>query len=144
MPRKYIKKTNRADIDEAAIKLAVGECLRKNLNVSEAARQYGIKRTTLQSRITTLLKKKSLEEILNNDSDNESEEVKYSSKYTVKQVFTIDQEAQLCQYIKKSSDLHYGLSYRQIKIIAFQFGKSLSCKIPENWETHQMAGLCRI
>lgn len=57
MPRTYIKKTDRVNIDEKSVKLAIRECLNERLKVSEAARQYGIKRTTLQSRINTLLKK---------------------------------------------------------------------------------------
>ncbi|CAG9768153.1 unnamed protein product [Ceutorhynchus assimilis] len=89
MPRKYIRKTDRANIDERVMKSALDECLKNRMKVSEAARQYGVKRTTLQSRIKTLLKRKPLEELLNEDSGNElSEEEKIGNKYTVKQVFT--------------------------------------------------------
>lgn len=143
MPRVYVKKTDRNNIDEQRMKLAVKECLKNKVKISEAARQYGIKRTTLQSRIAKLLKKKPLERIIDSDSGNESEEeARFNSKYTVKQVLTMDQEEDLQNYIKKSSDLHYGLSYKQIRILAFQFAKSThTSNIPDNWETNQMAGL---
>lgn len=144
MPRKYIKKTDRVNNDEKSMKLAIKECLSKKLKVKEAARQYGIKRTTLQSRIKTLLKQRSLEEICRDDSGNESDEAapKYSSKYTTKQVFTRDQEAELSDYIKKSSNLHYGLSYKQIRTVAYEFAKSIpDCNLPENWERNKIAGL---
>lgn len=127
------------------MKLAIKECLTKKLKVKEAARQYGIKRTTLQSRIKTLLKERSLEEICRDDSGNESDEAapKYSSKYTAKQVFTRNQEAELSDYIKKSSNLHYGLSYKQIRTVAYEFAKSIpDCNMPENWERNKIAGLC--
>ncbi|KAF2886568.1 hypothetical protein ILUMI_19604 [Ignelater luminosus] len=72
MPRDYTRKTDRAAA-ENSMKSAISKCLKNNLSVSEAATQYGIKRTTLQSRLRTLLKTKSLDRIINNDSGDESE-----------------------------------------------------------------------
>lgn len=88
------------------------------------------------------VKKKPLEELVNEDSGNESSEGEtFGSKYTVKQVFTVAQESELREYIKKCSNLHYGLSYVQIRKIAYQFSKSCRCsRIPSNWETNQIAG----
>ena len=142
MPRNYKRKRDRADIDERVMKSALNECLKNKMKVSEAARQYGVKRTTLQSRIKSLLKKKPLGELLNEDSGNESSGgEEFSSKYTVKQVFTVEQEGQLRDYIKKCSNLHYGLSYVQIRKIAYQFAKSCLCsRIPPNWDINQLAG----
>lgn len=74
---------------------------------------------------------------MRDDSGNESEEAspEYNNKYTAKQVFTRDQELELSDYIKKSTNLHYGLSYRQIRAVAYQFAKSIpNCNMPENWE----------
>lgn len=144
MPRNYVRKTDRANIDETRIRSAMEECLSKRLSVSEAARQYGIKRTTLQSRIATSVKKNPIGRSLNDDSNNDSENPgeNYSSKYTVKQVFTMNQELQLNDYIKKSSNLHYGLTYMQIRVLALQFAKSCpTCRIPDSWEQNKMAGL---
>ncbi|KAF2899971.1 hypothetical protein ILUMI_06214 [Ignelater luminosus] len=72
MPRDYIRKTDRAAMNENNIKSAVIECVKNNLNVSKVTRQYRIKRTTLQSRLGTLLKTKKLDIIINNDSGNKS------------------------------------------------------------------------
>ncbi|KAF2896678.1 hypothetical protein ILUMI_09493 [Ignelater luminosus] len=84
----------------------------------------------------------SLDRIINNDSGYESKgDIKFSSKYTVKQVYTMNQEVELSNCIKKFSDLHYGLSYVQIRTLTFQFAKSSpNCKIPNDWETHKIAG----
>lgn len=144
MPRTYIKKTDRVSINENIMNSAIRECLAGRLKVKEAARQYGLKRTTLQSRI--IKRKRLLDEVPRNydDSGNESEDdgPKYNSKYTAKQVFTKEQELELSAYIKNSSNLHYGLSYKQIRILAFEFAKSLpNCKMPENWEKNKMAGM---
>lgn len=109
------------------------------LNISEASRQYGIKETASQSRITALLKKQPLEEVLNNDSGNESEEdAKYGSKYTAKQVFTIDQEAQLSDYIKKLQ------TFTMVSHISKLGPWHLNMQthlLTDNWETHKMAGM---
>lgn len=146
MPRNYIKKTNRANIDEKNMNNAIRDGLSRRLSVHEASRVYGIKRTTLQSRIKTMLKKQSVEDILRDldkDSGNESESKvqKFSSKYTVKQVFTLSQEKELVEYIKKSSNLNYGLSYKQVLRVAYDFAKNLpNCKMPPNWNLKEMAG----
>lgn len=67
-----------------------------------------MKKSTLQSRVKTLLKKKSLEELLNNvdysgnESPDENSRIQqFGNKYTNRQVFALEQEEQLCCYIKK-------------------------------------------
>nr|CAI5821192.1 unnamed protein product [Callosobruchus analis] len=76
MPRKYAKKTARVEIDENRVKAAMKAVLTKRLSQYKAAQEYGVKRQTIQSRIKTLLKKKTLEEILRGfeDSGNESDD----------------------------------------------------------------------
>ncbi|KAK9746982.1 hypothetical protein QE152_g5637 [Popillia japonica] len=141
MPRNYIKKTNRANIDEKNMKNAIIDDLSRRLSVHEASRVYGIKRTTLQSRIKTMLKKQSVEDILIKIlNESESEVQKFSSKYSVKQVFTLSQEKELVEYTKKSSNLNYGLSYKQVLRVAYDFAKNLpNCKMPPNWNLKEMA-----
>ncbi|KAK9680248.1 CENP-B N-terminal DNA-binding domain [Popillia japonica] len=73
------------------MKLAISSIISKCLSISAAARDYNIKRTTLQSRIKKLSQKFSLEELQNRmgDSGNESdEERKYSNKYCSQQTFS--------------------------------------------------------
>lgn len=67
------------------------------------------------------------------DSANESDEdeaprfpgpvkaVSFSSKYTVNQVFTMQQENELAKYLAKCANLSYGLSYRQVRILAYDY-----------------------
>lgn len=144
MPKKYIKKTNRSEICEKKMRLAIKAVICDRLSKYKAAQEYGIKRTTIQSRIKNLLKKRSLDELKRQleDSGNESEEDgKFSSKYTSQQVFNVEQEAQLSAYIKRSSDLNYGLNYKQIRSLAHDYAKSIvNCRIPKNWEPNKMAG----
>lgn len=142
MPRTYKCKTNRSHIDEDAIKQAIHDVTKKVCGLLEATRRYGIKKSTLQSRINKM-KRNAPDGIidLQSDSGNESEEnMLYSSKYTVNQVFTKIQELELANYIKKTSNLNYGLTYRQIRLLAYDYAKSNKQKVPSSWNTNEIAG----
>ncbi|KAI4455400.1 homeobox-like domain superfamily [Holotrichia oblita] len=144
MPRTYVKKTDRSNINEKHMRQAIYDTMTKKLSEYEAARQYNIKRTTLRSRVKTLLKNKSKSSVIDMlaDSGNESENEKetYSNKYTNRQVFTANQELEMKIYIQRCSDLNYGLSYAMIRKLAYEFSKVIpNCKVPENWTTHQTA-----
>ncbi|KAJ8916934.1 hypothetical protein NQ315_013406 [Exocentrus adspersus] len=145
MPKKYIKKTARCDIDERRIQLAITAVLRIELSQYKAAQDYGVKRQTIQSRIKVLLKKKTVEELLQgwDDSGNESgDDVSYSSKYTSQQVFTTLQESDLVAYVKRCADMNYGLTYEKIRYLAYEYAKVLpSCKLPKNWHLNKIAGI---
>nr|CAI5839755.1 unnamed protein product [Callosobruchus analis] len=118
--------------------------LTKRLSQYKAAQEYGVKRQTIQSRIKTLLKKKTLEEILRGfeDSGNESDDnISYSSKYSSQQIFTAVQEADLVAYIKRCADLNYGLTYEIIRQLAYEYAKALpNCKVPTKWDLNKIAG----
>lgn len=111
MPRKYIPKTDRNQINEDAVKNAVISVFKCTLSERQAAASFNIKRSTLKSRIKKILQKYTKDEYIRknstnvDDSGNESEpddeSPKYSSKYTVRQVFTNEQELMLVKYIKK-------------------------------------------
>lgn len=147
MPRKYIRKTQRANIDENVMKLALKDCLRKTCSTREAARTYGVNRNTLQSRIMNIIKSNEQNKYLDSDSGAEMDEPentkrKFQNKYTVKQVFTTHEEIDFAEYIKRSSDLNYGLSYRQIQTLAYEYAKTIpDCKYPVSWDTNKFAGM---
>ena len=77
-----------------------------------------------------------------NDAGNESEDdsLKFSSKYTVRQVFTNDEEAELEKYIKRCSDINYGLTYQDIQKLAYEYALVLNKNnIPEEWHVSRCA-----
>ena len=145
MVRNYKKKTNRVNIDEIAMKNAIREVLRNKISERGAAINFRVKRGTLHSRIQKI-KKYSHEELCKlygkENSGSESNVEDTLSKYTVHQVFTTEQEHELVQYIKTCSDINYGLTYRQIRVIAYQYGSVLpNCKVPNRWKVNQKAGI---
>lgn len=149
MVRVYKKKTNRANISENDMECAVKQILRKHMSERQASIQFNVKRGTLHSRIQKLKQKYTPLELSKiyeyDDSGNESIEDHsnvYSSKYTVWQVFSNEQEAQLVSYIKTCSNMNYGLTYLQIRTLAFEYASALpNCKYPNKWNETKKAGI---
>lgn len=148
MVRTYIKQTNRANISEVSMKQAIHEILSNRMSQREASRCFDIKRGTLLSRLKKLRTKYSAEQLMQvyrDDSGNEcdnNEDAAYSSKYTVAQVFSTKQEEELVKYIKMCSDMNYGLTYKQIRMLAHEYACIFpECKIPARWQQNKIAGL---
>lgn len=55
-------------------------------------------------------------------------------------MFTTEQEDYIADYIKKASDIYFGLSPTEVRRLAYDFAKSLQIDIPENWEKNKIAG----
>uniref|UniRef100_A0A2A4JR59 HTH psq-type domain-containing protein n=1 Tax=Heliothis virescens TaxID=7102 RepID=A0A2A4JR59_HELVI len=133
MPRRYKRVTDKADVPEANMKLALESVLNKELSIRKAAEQYGVKAGTLQHRIE---KKK---------KENELPNIKvriFENKFTNKQVFTADEEKELEKYIKKSSAIQYGLTLKAVRKLAYEYACALpNCKYPEKWDEDKLAGI---
>ena len=51
-----------------------------------------------------------------------------------KQVFSEAQESELKSYIKKAADIYFGLSPKDVRVLAFQCAKKFNIKMPSTWE----------
>ncbi|KAB0805337.1 hypothetical protein PPYR_02307 [Photinus pyralis] len=130
------------------VKQAILEYFNGVYSEREAARVHSIKRSTLQSRVKKILTNKTKEQYLReqnlNDSGHESDiddsPPKYSSKYTNRQVFSTQEELELEKYIKRCSDINYGLTYVQIQKLAYEFAIALPhCNFPQEWREAKQA-----
>ncbi|XP_055691556.1 zinc finger protein 333-like [Lutzomyia longipalpis] len=54
-------------------------------------------------------------------------------------VFSVAQEESLVEYLNQNTDPHFGLTSRDVKVLAYQFAKSLKIIVP-GWEVNGMAG----
>lgn len=70
MVRNYKSKTDRPNIDEATMRQALRDVLSKSKSQREAARVYGIKRQTLQSRINKICSTMTVGEYLQRFDDD--------------------------------------------------------------------------
>lgn len=135
MPRIYKKKgTRTGEVDEDAIQYAMKEVLDKTLSIRKAAQKYGVKPTTLESRLVKLRKTAAAEK------GNNIPVRAFSSKFTSNQVFSTDEEVLLEKYIIKSSKRHYGLTIEQTRKMAYEFAKANQLRYPSSWDHNKMAG----
>ena len=56
-----------------------------------------------------------------------------------KQVFSEAQESELESYIKKAADIYFGLSPKDVRVLAFQCAKEFNIKMPSTWEEKECA-----
>lgn len=139
MVRNYKKKTNRSDLDEKQLKVAIKDVFSKKYNISESARTHGFSRTTLRDRIKKINDKKI--EALDDSGQSSDEEIMYSSKYCSNQVLTKVQEQDLSEYFKKCSNLQHGFTYALARKFVFDYTVLNDITMPPSWITNQAAGV---
>ncbi|KAK9746981.1 CENP-B N-terminal DNA-binding domain [Popillia japonica] len=105
--RTYKKKRTKPEVIEEDMTAAIRAVMELNMSIRRAAAAYGIVHTALYYR----LKK-------NNCGERQRD---YASKYTAKQVFTKQQEELLEVYILKCSKISYGLTYTDIRKLAYSY-----------------------
>lgn len=136
MPRIYVKKgTRTGEVNEEAIRSAMDEVLDKTLSIRKSAQKYGIKPTTLQSRLANFHKKAAAEK----DGNCTPSRI-FSSKFTSNQVFTTEEEALLNKYVLKCSKMHYGLTIIQVRKLAYEYARVNQLRYPPSWNQNKMAG----
>lgn len=130
MPRKYKRKTTRANISKDIMIRAAKEVLLNNRTKVSVSKDFEIPLRTFErfcSKIT-------LEEI-------ERGEVTVNVGYVQPgQVLSNDQEKQLDSYVKKAADIYFGLTPRRIRKLAFLYAKTLNISLPKPWIENKMAG----
>lgn len=127
MVRKY-KKKRETIVNEEDIKKAIDCVQNQTMTLRGAAAIFGITKSTLGYRM----------KLLKNDQKSKSED--FSTKYSVNQIFTKEEEVMLQKYILKSSKMNYGLTYNKTRLLAYQYAKALK-KCPEAWELNKIAGI---
>jgi transposase len=134
MVRTYKPTTERNKINEEDVKTAISEVVAKTLSLRAAASKYNIHVSTLQHRVAKFKSDADNPAVLHDNAK------KFSSKYTVAQVFTNDQENKLAEYLINCSKMHYGLTMKQTMVLAYEYAEHLKCKYPESWKVNGCAG----
>lgn len=57
-----------------------------------------------------------------------------------KRVFNDTEERQLVEYMETAANLYYGLSIKDIKVLAYEFSKENNKHFDKSWEENGMAG----
>lgn len=130
MVRTYKRKN--APVSAKQLEEAIKAIQKNNVSVRAAAKAFSLSRVTLQRYLS---KASSGEGSVSTSS--KSIDVLKSGKSTV---FTPDQEAALMEYLLKSSDMYFGLSSTEVKVLAFDYAKKLNLNVP-GWEEKKQAGI---
>lgn len=110
MPRTFTRTT--IPLDENKLKKAV-EAVQKGANLYAAATKYGVPRTTLRRRMRASPQK---------HSHQVGFDACFSIDRTNGDVCFREQETALKNYLLKSVAMYYGLTYKGIRTLAYQFG----------------------
>ncbi|BFZ08869.1 hypothetical protein BsWGS_11908 [Bradybaena similaris] len=124
MVRNSSRKTARLH-DPELIKAAVKEVLEHKQPIRTVANKHSIDRMTLTRYV--------------NKAKNGDTSAKLN--YNIRQVFSDEEENILEDYLKRASLLHFGLSYKSARELAFQFADKNDIPMPPSWRSNKIAGI---
>lgn len=126
MVRNYIRKTNRSSTPHELIRHGVSEILFAGRSIRSVASELGINVMTLCRYV---------KEAQTNGTRDFN--IGYKSPH---QVFSVEQENILTEYIVKAANIFFGLSPRDVRKLAFECGKEFGVDMPESWKANATAG----
>jgi len=111
------------DTMQAAVNAAVEE----SLSIRAAAKKYNVPLATLHSYVK---KRKS----------SGTDDMRFSPNYSIRMVFSAEQENELHEYLLKAAKHNYGLSRSATRSLAYDFAVANSQNWPASWDREQKAG----
>ena len=126
MVRKYKRRTEKLKFTAADLQDAARKVNEDKRSICSVAKEAGICHVTLNRYI-----KKHRDSIPSSIPSYNTES---------KQVFSEAQESELESYIKKAADIYFGLSRKDVRVLAFQCAKKFNIKMPSTWEEKECAG----
>ena len=126
MVRKYKRRTERGKFTAADLQDASPKVNKDKRSIRSVAKEAGVCHVTLNRYI-----KKHRDGIPSSIPSYNTES---------KQVFSEAQGSELESYIKKAADIYFGLSPKDVRVLAFQCAKKFNIKMPSTWEEKECAG----
>lgn len=132
MVRNYKRKTDRGKWNEEDMRRAVNAVLTDRMGFLRASATYDVPKSTLERRV------RKARETVNADTDSDNDcGKKHLGRF--KTVFTAEQENELAEYVKSMEARLFGLTGKELRIIAYQLAQRNHIDNPFNTETG-MAG----
>lgn len=129
--RTYKRKTERGKTSADTIQRAVLIVLNDGRSVNSVAKDFLIPQKTLQRYV---VKAKSQKE------DGGAINLERVGYFNGRIVFTKEQETALADYLKRASDIYYGLTPKEVRKFAFQYASANNLHVPASWTDKKMAG----
>jgi len=128
MVRRRIRKTEIGTVSEQCMKTAAESVVSREKSLNSASNDFGIPKTTLFRYVMKIKQAR------------DGEKIKFCPNYSVRRVFTDEEELLLANYITNASKLHYGLSPKSARLLAFEFAEANHKDVPSSWILNQTAG----
>jgi len=128
MVRARTRKTDIGKTSSADMLAASKSIINRDMSLCEAAKQYGIAKSTLSGYVRKL-----------RNSGDESA-VRFEPNYSCRQVLSNEDETLLVDYLITASRLHHGLSMKDARSMAFEFTQANDKVVPDSWVLKQTAG----
>lgn len=110
------------DVERAAVLV-----LENNWSIRQAAVECKVSKSTLSRHLK-----------IHKAGNNEV--FQYKAHCDINRVFTPEEEETLKNYLQQSSQIHYGLTRKQFRILANDFAQVNKKKVPESWIENGLAG----
>jgi len=126
MPRKYNRKSDRGqytlqDINLAVHRISGGEKIRK------VAQETGIDKSSLCRYVKKY-------------RESGNQEIQKVGYWGIRQVFDDNMEKKLCEYLKNSARMYFGLTPTEVRRLAYELSVKNNLNVPFNWLENSMAG----
>lgn len=78
---------------------------------------------------------------MKNEEDSNSEDIRMCPNYSVRQIFSSEQEHDLAHYVDTCSKMCFGFSTKGLRRLAYEMGEKNNLKMPHSWQMSKCAGL---
>ena len=126
-----IKKRRKRKIgktDSESMDAAVRKVIDEGMGIRSTCKAYDIKFSTLPRYV-----KKA-------NAAEDKELMTYAPNYNCRQVFTTNEEILLQDYLIKAAKIQYGLTRKQVRVLAYEYAVRNQKTFPDSWTTHGLAG----
>ena len=126
-----IKKREKRKIgnsDSESMAAAVRKVIDEGMSIRSTCKAYDIKFSTLRRYV-----KKA-------NAAEDKELMTYAPNYNCRQVFTTNEEILLQDYLIKAAKIQYGLTRKQVRVLAYEYAARNKKTFPDSWTTHGLAG----
>ena len=128
MGRSYVRKTDRRqNSPEDVLERAATLVVQKGLSIRGVAKNFGVNYQTL-NRFVRMKKEGRL-----------GQRMGYQNCGT--RVFTDEQESILEGYLKEAAEIFFGLTPKDVRVLAYDCAKKYGITVPQSWEDNKMAGV---
>lgn len=130
MPRSS-KGVKRLKVDSTSMERAVKGIIAKEITFAEAVRTYQVCRTTLRRKL----------QLWKESGNTDVSTYVYAPKLDIKRIFSPKEETNLVKYATTLCYMHYGLTVKRFREVAYKYAIAKGKTVPKNWTANETASV---